>query len=157
MLEGKGIFEFTVAAHSCIKQGEALLQIFLEQIGMSATDVHFLLSLRNQLKLYHWQTKVYARHMAVDKVLAELDTLIDSYVEIYIGKYGRPKVTGDNAVLRMHNLTDAGAQKLAVKAITYMQKQLVSHLKPSEDSDLINLRDEMVGQMHQLMYLFTLH
>jgi hypothetical protein len=124
---------------------------------MSATDVHFLLSLRNQLKLYHWQTKVYARHMAADKVLAELDTLIDSYVEIYIGKYGRPKVTGDNAVLRMHNLTDAGAQKLAVKAAAYMQKQLVSHLDAQQDAELITIRDDMVGQMRQLMYLFTLH
>ena len=124
---------------------------------MSATDVHFLLNLRNQLKLYHWQTKVYARHIAVDKVLAELDTLIDSYVEIYIGKYGRPKVTGDNAVLRLHNLTDAGATKLVKNATTYMMKTLVAHLNPKEDTDLINLRDEMVGQMHQLAYLFTLH
>jgi len=124
---------------------------------MSATDIHFLLNLRNQLKLYHWQTKVYARHIAVDKVLGDLDTLIDSYVEVHIGKYGRPKVTGENAILRMHNLTDAGAQKLATKAVTYMQKQLVSHLDATQDTDLINLKDEMVGQMHQLMYLFTLH
>ena len=124
---------------------------------MSAADVHFLLNLRNQLKLYHWQTKVYARHVAVDKVLKDLDELIDSYVEIYIGKYGRPKVTGDNAVLRLHNLTDAGATKLVKNATTYMMKTLVAHLNPKEDTDLINLRDEMVGQMHQLAYLFTLH
>lgn len=123
---------------------------------MSAADVHFLLNLRNQLKLYHWQTKIYARHVAVDKVLAELDTLIDSYVEIYIGKYGRPKVTGLNAILRMHNLTDAGAQKLVKGAVAYMHKPLVAHLDAAQDTDLINLRDEMVGQMHQLMYLFTL-
>jgi len=123
---------------------------------MSAADVHFLLNLRNQLKLYHWQTKIYARHIAVDKVLKDLDELIDSYVEVYIGKYGRPRVTGDNAVLRMQNLTDAGAQKLAKGAISYMLKPLVNHLK-AEDSDLLSIRDDMVAQMHQLMYLFTLH
>jgi hypothetical protein len=123
---------------------------------MSAADVHFLLNLRNQLKLYHWQTKIYARHIAVDKVLKDLDELIDSYVEVYIGKYGRPRVTGDNAVLRMQNLTDAGAQKLAKGAINYMLKPLVNHLK-AEDSDLLSIRDDMVAQMHQLMYLFTLH
>ena len=124
---------------------------------MSAADVHFLLNLRNQLKLYHWQTKSYARHIAVDKVLADLDQLIDRYVEVYIGKYGRPRVTGDNAILRMQNLTDAGAQKLAIKAIAYMQKQLVAHIDTSQDTDLVNLKDEMVTQMHQLMYLFTLN
>jgi hypothetical protein len=122
---------------------------------MSADQIHFLLTLRNQLKLYHWQTKVYARHIAVDKILGDLDTNIDSFVEIYIGKYGRPKLTGAQATLKLHNLTDAGAVSLCKSAATHMQKQLVKGLK-EDDSDLLNLRDEMLGQMHQLLYLFTL-
>jgi hypothetical protein len=122
---------------------------------MSAVSIHFLLTLRNQLKLYHWQTKTYSRHMAVDKVLGDLDTLIDSFVEIYIGKYGRPKLTGAQATLRLTNLTDAGATALCKSAANYMLKQLVKGLVDA-DSDLINLRDEMMGLMHQLLYLFTL-
>ena len=122
---------------------------------MSAASIHFLLTLRNQLKLYHWQTKTYSRHIAVDKVLGDLDTLIDSFVEIYIGKYGRPKLTGAQATLRLHNLTDAGATALCKSAVTYLLKQLVKGL-PAADSDLVNIRDEMMGQMHQLLYLFTL-
>ena len=122
---------------------------------MSADQIHFLLTLRNQLKLYHWQTKIYARHIAVDKILTDLDTQIDSFVEIYIGKYGRPKLTGAQATLKIHNLTDAGAVALCKSAANHMQKQLVKGLK-EDDSDLINIRDEMLGQMHQLLYLFTL-
>jgi len=122
---------------------------------MSAASIHFLLTLRNQLKLYHWQTKTYSRHMAVDKVLGDLDTLIDSFVEIYIGKYGRPKLTGAQATLRLHNLTDAGATALCKSAISYLLKQLVKGL-PDSDSDLVNLRDEMMGLINQLLYLFTL-
>ena len=122
---------------------------------MSSNNIHFLLTLRNQLKLYHWQTKVYARHIAVDKILSDLDTAIDSFVEIYIGKYGRPKLTGALAILKMHNLTDAGATALCRSAANHLQKQLVKGLK-EDDSDLINIRDEMLGQMHQLLYLFTL-
>ena len=102
------------------------------------------------MKLYHWQTKTYSRHMAVDKVLGDLDTL-----EIYIGKYGRPKLTGAQATLRMTNLTDAGATALCRSAVNYMLKQLVKGLADA-DSDLVNLRDEMMGLMHQLLYLFTL-
>jgi hypothetical protein len=93
--------------------------------------------------------------MAVDKVLGDLDTLIDSFVEIYIGKYGRPRLTGAQATLRLTNLTDAGATALCKSAINYMLKQLVKGLVDA-DSDLINLRDEMMGLMHQLLYLFTL-
>jgi len=123
---------------------------------MSAKDVHFLLNLRNQLKLYHWQTRVYARHVAVDKILETLDTLIDSYVEIYIGKYGRPKLSGADAVIRLHNLSEAGATKLVNAAIKYMMGPLVKGLKTGVDTDLINVRDEMVANLNQLLYLFTL-
>ena len=93
--------------------------------------------------------------MAVDKVLGDLDTLIDSFVEIYIGKYGRPKLTGAQATLKLHNLTDAGATALCKSSLTYLQKQLVKGL-PDSDSDLVNLRDEMLGLINQLLYLFTL-
>jgi DNA-binding ferritin-like protein len=122
---------------------------------MSAEHIHFLLTLRNQLKLYHWQTKSYARHKAVDKILEELDTHIDSFVEIYIGKYGRPKLSATQGTLKIRNLTDAGATSLCKSAAIYLQKQLVKGLTAA-DSDLINIRDEMLGEMHQLLYLFTL-
>jgi phosphopantetheinyl transferase len=123
---------------------------------MSSKDVHFLLNLRNQLKLYHWQTRVYARHVAVDGVLEKLDTLIDEYVEIYIGKYGRPKLAGADAVIRLHNLSEAGATKLVNAAIKYMMGPLVKGLNTGVDTDLINVRDEMVANLNQLLYLFTL-
>jgi DNA-binding ferritin-like protein len=122
---------------------------------MSANHIHFLLTLRNQLKLYHWQTKVYSRHIAVDKILEDLDKNIDSFVEIYIGKYGRQKLSSAQATLKLHNLTDTGATNLCKSAAKYMEKQLVKDLVAA-DSDLINIRDEMMGQMHQLLYLFTL-
>jgi hypothetical protein len=105
--------------------------------------------------MYHWQTKSYARHKAVDKILGELDTHIDSFVEIYIGKYGRPKLSAAQGTLKIRNLTDAGATSLCKSAAIYMQKQLVKGLTAA-DSDLINIRDEMMGEMHQLLYLFTL-
>lgn len=115
-----------------------------------------MLNLRNQLKLYHWQTRVYARHIAVDGVLEKLDTLIDEYVEIYIGKYGRPKLSGADAIIRLHNLSEAGATKLVNAAIKYMMGPLVKGLKTGVDTDLINVRDEMVANLNQLLYLFTL-
>ena len=34
---------------------------------MAAEQIHFFLHLRDQIKLYHWQTRVYARHIATDK------------------------------------------------------------------------------------------
>ena len=124
---------------------------------MSADHIHFFLQLRNQIKLHHWQTRIYARHIATDKMLDTLDKSIDSFVEIYIGKYGRPRVTGKNAELTLHNLSEPGIVRVIHAAIKYLQGPLTKSLKAAADSDLINIRDEMTGQLNQLLHLFTLH
>lgn len=123
---------------------------------MSADHIHFFLQLRNQIKLYHWQTRIYARHIATDQIIDKLDKNIDSFVEIYIGKYGRPRLAGANAALTLQNLTEAGASRLIKAGIKYLQG-LSKSLRAAIDSDLLNLRDEMVGDLNQLLYLFTLH
>jgi hypothetical protein len=123
---------------------------------MSADHIHFFLQLRNQIKLYHWQTRVYARHIATDQILEKLEKSIDSFVEIYIGKYGRPKLSGVNASFTLQNLTEAGATRLIKAAIKYIQG-ISKTLRSGADSDLLNLRDEMLSDLNQLLYLFTLH
>ena len=124
---------------------------------MSADHIHFFLQLRNQIKLHHWQTRIYARHIATDKMLESLEKSIDSFVEIYIGKYGRPRVTGKNAEITLHNLSEPGIIRVINAAIKYLQGTLTKSLKAAADSDLINIRDEMIGELNQLLYLFTLH
>ena len=123
---------------------------------MSSDHIHFFLQLRDQIKLYHWQTRVYARHIATDKMLEQIEKNIDSFVEIYIGKYGRPKITGKNASIALQNLTEAGAKRALNIAIRYLQGPLTKSLQHT-DSDLITIRDDLLGNLGQLQYLFTLH
>jgi hypothetical protein len=122
---------------------------------MSAEDIHFFLHLRDQIKLYHWQTKVYSRHIATDKALVELEKSIDSFVEIYIAKYGRPRMSSITGTIRLQNLTEAGATRLIQSSVKYLQGPLSKRLKTS-DTDLINIRDELIAELNQLLYLFTL-
>ena len=123
---------------------------------MSADHIHFFLQLRDQIKLYHWQTRVYARHIATDQILEKLEKHMDSFVEVYIGKYGRPRVTGKNAEITVHNMTEAGASRMLQAALRYLQGPLTRSLKEG-DHDLFALRDDLVEDMNQLAYLFTLH
>jgi hypothetical protein len=122
---------------------------------MSAEQIHFFLQLRDQIKLYHWQTRLHSRHIATDKILEELDKSIDSYVEVYAGKYGRSKLTGKNASITVHNLTEAGAVRAVNAAVKYLQGPLTKTLK-AIDTDLMNIRDEMIADLNKLLYLFTL-
>jgi hypothetical protein len=122
---------------------------------MSAADIQFFFTMREQIKLYHWQTKQYSRHKATDGVIDALDKHIDEYVEIYMGKYGRPKMTSRTNTIKIQNLSETNITKFIKQCISVLQGSLVKHLKPN-DTDLMNLRDEMLGELNQLLYLFTL-
>jgi hypothetical protein len=123
---------------------------------MSAANISFFFLLQTQLKLYHWQTRNYARHVATDKVLGELLEHIDKYVEVYIGKYGRERLTKEQATTVVQNMTEAGIVKFVRAAVRHMEGPLVRGLKAADDSDLFSLRDDMVAELNQLLYLFTL-
>ena len=111
-----------------------------------------LLIIRNQVKLYHWQTKSFARHKATDDLTATLDTLIDSFVESYMGRYGRPKVSG---AIKLHNFSESAARAFVAKQTKFLTIDMPKKIK-STDSDLLNIRDEILAELNKVLYLFTL-
>jgi len=111
-----------------------------------------LLTIRNQIKLYHWQTKSFARHTATDALTTALDASIDSFVESYMGRYGRPKVSGS---IKLHNFSESAARTFVATQTAYLTKVLPKKLK-STDTDLLNLRDEILAELTKVLYLFTL-
>lgn len=111
-----------------------------------------LLTIRNQVKLYHWQTGSFARHKATDDLTATLDTNIDAFVESYMGKYGRPKVSG---TIKLHNFSEIAARAFVATQTHYLTKELPRKLR-KEDTDLLNLRDTILGDLNKVLYLFTL-
>ena len=123
---------------------------------MSADDINFFFSMREQIKLYHWQTHVFARHKATDDLLDSLDKVIDEYVEVYMGKYGRPKLTTKTNTVRLQNMNEKMAIRFIKECIEYIEGPLVKKLQPT-DTPLINLRDEMLADLNKVMYLFSLH
>jgi DNA-binding ferritin-like protein len=111
------------------------------------------LKIQNQLRVFHWQTESYAQHKAFGKAYEALDTLIDQFVEIYMGKYGRSKAKLTYNI-ELQNLED---QYLLV-IDTYLDHliSLNDELDSVIDSDLLNIRDEMLGELNKLKYLLTL-
>lgn len=114
--------------------------------------VSAMLTIRNQIKLYHWQTKSFADHKATDDLTAALDTAIDTFVEVYMGKYGRPKVT---KAIKLHNFSANMAREFVSKQTVYLMNVLPRRLKKN-DTDLLNIRDEILAELNKTRYLFTL-
>jgi hypothetical protein len=103
----------------------------------------------------HWQTKGYARHMAFGNIYDTLDGLIDQYVEISMGKFGRFSIDESSRNIEIYNLLDIEIVKFLQKIKEFLIG-LSSELSPESDTDLLNLRDEMLGEINKLAYLLTL-
>jgi hypothetical protein len=121
-----------------------------------AKHIQFFLTLRDQLKIYHWQTTSYSRHVGVDRILGEIDGKIDEFVEVFMGKYGRPRLTDATRTIRVANMSERQAATFVRAAVTYLSGPLSASLNPRTDTDLANIRDEMIGSLNLLLYLFTL-
>ncbi len=117
-----------------------------------SSNVNFLLGLQVQMKINHWQTKGYARHQAFGGFYDSLDDLIDTFVESAMGKYGRFVLEDENKMIQLNNLSDIDMKGLIVT----VRKVLVQMELDSSDTDLLNIRDEMLGELNKLSYLLTL-
>jgi hypothetical protein len=122
---------------------------------MSAKVVQFYLTLRNAVKLYHWNTLSYPRHKASDKLVASIDKITDSFVEVYIGRYGRDEALGKDMSLGLPGLDEKHVDRYLKDAVEWLTTQLPKLIKPT-DTDLLNIRDELIAAINQTLYLFTL-
>ena len=114
--------------------------------------VTHLLTIRNQIKLYHWQTRQFARHTATDALTTALDLNIDAFVESYMGRYGRPMVSGS---IKLHNFSESAAKSFVSKESKYLETELPKKIGKN-DTDLLNLRDTILAELTKVSYLFTL-
>lgn len=116
----------------------------------------FFFTLQNNIRMYHWQTDSYARHKATDDCLQQLDGLIDKFMEVYQGKYG--KIQKGSTQIAITTLTDKTSSDFLKQCIKYLSN--ITQEEPTikqSDTDILNLRDELIGILHQTLYLFTFH
>lgn len=117
-----------------------------------SSNVNFLLGLQMQMKINHWQTKGFARHNAFGGFYDSLNDLIDQFVESAMGKYGRFVLEEEEKTIQLNNLSDLDVKGL----VNTVRSAFVQMELDAEDTDLANIRDEMLGELNKLSYLLTL-
>jgi hypothetical protein len=105
--------------------------------------------LLSQLRILHWQTKSFARHIAYEKVYDSLEDYADDFIEIYQGKHGRIRLSCQPQLFNV----DEDIENFIDNHINYLSNDLPI---TEDDVDLLAIRDEMVGQLNKLKYLLTL-
>jgi DNA-binding ferritin-like protein len=109
------------------------------------------------VKLYHWKTHSYSQHKATDDLYDKLNDNIDSFVEVLLGKTGtRVNLTGQKTLplLDYTNLTDFKREVENYKQFLIdMNKD--ANINITNNSDLLNIRDELLANLNQFTYLLT--
>ena len=119
------------------------------------------LEILNTVKLYHWKTYTYATHQATNEFHEKLGTNIDTFVEALLGK-GTGKY-GDRINLSKTKsipLKDFSSIKDFKREITNFSKYLTALnntplFKDPTSSDLLTIRDEILKDVNQFLYLLT--
>ena len=99
-------------------------------------------------KVYHWQTKSYARHKASDELYSNVNEFMDELVEYYQGLH--PTITVNEQCLSIYNITDKEARHVLIHFSELIESISI------HDKGIINKRDELIGLIHQTLFLFKL-
>lgn len=116
--------------------------------------VKMFLQVLNMVKLYHWKTHSFAQHKATDELYERLNENIDKFMEILLGKdQSRVKMLEKRIELTdSDNLKDFKSKIFEYRTfLTDMNMFFDS----KRDSDLLNVRDEILGDINQFLYLLT--
>ena len=109
------------------------------------------------VKLFHWKTHSYATHKATDELYASLNEHIDSFIEVLLGKTGSRIDLMSNRTIK---LIDLNSQEQLKSKIMSLKSYLVGldnskALSTMSNSDLFNIRDEILGDLNKFLYLLT--
>ena len=114
----------------------------------------YMMYIRDQIKIYHWQTKSYSRHKATDSLVDNLSSKLDKFVEVMQGSRMKRIVISKTNKFVFENETDNNAVKLLTEFRNWLENILPKYLEKS-DTELLNIRDDILADVNQTLYLFT--
>jgi len=117
--------------------------------------VKMFLEMLNTTKLYHWKTHSYAEHKSTDDLYSSLNGHVDDFVETMLGirNGSRANLVGKHT-LHLHDVSDVSA----FKSLIEQYKKYLIQMSSSElgqHTDLMNIRDSILGDLDKLNYLLT--
>ena len=127
-----------------------------DKADFAKTFVKQMLETVHMIKLYHWKTKSYATHKATDGLHGKLGDLVDRYVEVFVGKYDIDLKMNDYSSLTLKNIKDNQELEIFITELISFLLHVHKKLDVEIDVDLFTLRDEIIAELNQFLYLLRL-
>lgn len=125
----------------------------MSNIGYIALNFTYI---RDQVKFYHWSTKSFARHSASDKLVSSLSDKMDKFIEVMQGSESKRIIIPSGKQFELHNENDASIVNILKKFRDWLTHELPEYLdEKHSNTDLLNIRDDILGDVNNTLYLFT--
>lgn len=118
-----------------------------------ANYIKILLQFRTDIKMYHWQTKSFAYHKISDELLTSIDDLTDKLVENICGLLNtRPEMNTTTQI----NISNILEKNVFISKGKDVEKKLRAlDVVFRSKSEILNIRDELVGSINKALYLLS--
>jgi hypothetical protein len=118
-----------------------------------------LLHISNLIKVYHWQTLLYARHKATDDLYSKFNSLTDRFVEVLNGNLisinQNNRISVNDYNITLIDINDNNGVSILKITMELLKSDLFTKVI-GENTDLITIRDEMIELINTNYYLFTM-
>lgn len=121
---------------------------------VNSTIVKKFMELLVMIKLYHWKTHSFAQHKATDELYAELNEHIDKFVEVLLGK-SKQRVKMLEKKMNMYDLENTNELREHIFEYRDFLVNLDQVFSSRRDSDLFSIRDDILADLNQFLYLLT--
>ena len=133
------------------KSNSSLLTAFQKEITLVFLEILLM------IKLFHWKTTSYSTHKSTDELYSKLNSNIDEFIEVLLGKTGFRTDLISNKTIKLIDLTSIDSLK---REIEIFKKYLINlnnnaAMKKMANTDLFNIRDTILGDLNQFLYLLS--
>lgn len=115
------------------------------------------LEMLNMVKLHHWKTYSYSTHKATDELYSDLNSNVDAFIEVLLGKDGTPRINLTRTKsLPLYDFSSIGPFKQKIAQFKIYLEHMSKCPTLMNNSDILNIRDELLGNLNKFTYLLTL-
>ena len=109
------------------------------------------------IKLFHWKTHSYATHKATDELYSKFNEHMDKFTEVLLGKTGSRINLMNVKSIPLVDLNDSNQLVQKINTFKNYLVELTNNkaLTSMSNTDILNIRDEILGDMNQFLYLLT--